>query len=501
VSAALFTIAVAIAAAPALCVAQPDPASPDSVQPKASPPPPLKALFDWLIKPEPPRQRGTGSPAESLPGPGYGAGSAGQPARAAANPEAAPQASAPAAGLVSTVESSTNASAAAMVSAVPLVAPSSVLVAAAPATGSAAVSALLSPSPAGVPATAEARSGMALILPAKAEGFARAAEVTRKGFMAARELATDKPVIHVLETDGTAAGAIAAYHEALAKNVAVVVGPLTKTEVAALQKEPIPVPTLMLNTPDGAAVTTSGLYMLSLSTELEARYAAERAYRPEAGNAVIVATNSPLSKRAAAAFLESWTKLGGVVKENIEFNGNLAKIKQGVDRAHGDIVFLAADADRARLIKPFLGRHTAVIATSQVYSGAARTEAAGRVDSQKVNDLNGLRFIDMPWLHQPDHPATMVFARPDPPLSADLERLYALGIDAFRVAEQLSHQHGVFEIDGVTGRLAVREGLIERTPIQAEYREGLAVPVDGAMAAQRGTAYAAHAGSPSGEVR
>jgi len=338
---------------------------------------------------------------------------------------------------------------------------------------------------------------MALILPAKAEGFARAAEVTRKGFMAAREQASDRPVIHVIETDGTAAGALTAYHEALAKNVAVVVGPLTKTEVGALQKEAMPVPTLMLNAPDGAVSAMPRQYMLSLSIEMEARAAAETAFRPEAPNAVIVATPSPLSKRAAAAFAEAWTRLGGNIKEQVEFTGPLGRVKSAVDRAKGDIVFLATDAERARLVRPFLGRNTTVIATSQVYSGAARLEvpnSGGKTEPLKINDLNGLRFIDMPWLHQPDHPAAMVYAHPEPPLAADLERLYALGIDAFRVAEQLARARSSFELDGVTGRLSVHEGVIDRTPIQAEFRDGIAVALDGAMLAHGS---AAPAGTPA----
>lgn len=340
-------------------------------------------------------------------------------------------------------------------------------------------------------------SGMALILPAKADGFARASEVTRKGFMAARDVSVDKPAVQVLETDGTAASAVAAYQQALAQNVAVIVGPLTKTEVAAVQNEAIRVPTLMLNAPDGALTAARGLYVLSLSTELEAKVAAETAYRTDAGAAVIVTTPAPLSKRAAAAFADAWTRLGGNVKATLEYSGNPVKIKRGVEQAKGDVVFLATDAERARVIRPFLGRNTMIISTSQVYSVPPRLDpavSAGRVEPTKVNDLNGLRFIDMPWLHQPDHTAVMVYARANPPLSADLERLYALGIDAFRVAEQLARQRTSFDLDGVTGRLAVHEGLIDRAPIEAEYRDGTPVPLEGAVVAH-GAADAGSAGT------
>jgi uncharacterized protein len=98
-------------------------------------------------------------------------------------------------------------------------------------------------------------------------------------------------------------------------------------------------------------------------------------------------------------------------------------------------------------------------------------------DTQKAHDLNGLRFVDMPWLHQADHAASMVFARPEAPLSADLERLYALGIDAFRVAGELARARTEFEVDGVTGGLTVHAGAIRRLPLQLEFRDGTAVPL------------------------
>jgi outer membrane PBP1 activator LpoA protein len=87
-----------------------------------------------------------------------------------------------------------------------------------------------------------------------------------------------------------------------------------------------------------------------------------------------------------------------------------------------------------------------------------------------------LRFVDMPWLHQPDHAATMIFPRPETQLAADLERLYALGIDAFRVAGELARSHTEFTLDGVTGTLTVRAGVILREPLQVEYRDGAVSP-------------------------
>lgn len=445
-------LACALAAAPALCGAQTDPASSGGTAPAAAPgqSSPAKNFLDWLLHPQRAKSGETApvtapvEPAQRAPMPSVAAPAPASPAaEAVPAPTAAPPAPAP-----------------------PLVT--------APAAAAPAGNGAINPVP-GVtfehaPAPAPApRSGMALILPAKAEGFGQAADVTLKGFMAAREIASDKPVVQVLETDGTAAGAIAAYRDALAKNVSVIVGPLTKTEVAAVQGEPIRVPTLMLNVPDGPVNAVHGLYLLSLSIELEARYAAEAAYRPQAAIALIVTSVSPLAKRAAGAFVEDWSRQGGVVKEVVEYAGNPIKVKRSVDQNRPDVVFLALDAERAKVLKPFIARNVVVIATSQVYSGMPRS------DAPRPNELNGLEFVDIPWLHQPDHPATMAYPHLQPSLSADLERLYALGIDAFRVAQQLARERSDFEIDGVTGKLVVGGGVIERTPILAEYRDGLAV--------------------------
>ena len=66
-------------------------------------------------------------------------------------------------------------------------------------------------------------------------------------------------------------------------------------------------------------------------------------------------------------------------------------------------------------------------------------------------------------------------AAQSPGESADLERLYALGIDACRIAQEMARGRTGFDLDGVTGKLTVQAGLIGREPIQAGYRDGEAV--------------------------
>jgi uncharacterized protein len=69
----------------------------------------------------------------------------------------------------------------------------------------------------------------------------------------------------------------------------------------------------------------------------------------------------------------------------------------------------------------------------------------------------------------------MVFARPEQALSAELQRLYALGIDAFRLAMLWTTGRTEFALDGVTGELVVNRRLsarVDRRPSFAEFRKG-----------------------------
>ena len=59
----------------------------------------------------------------------------------------------------------------------------------------------------------------------------------------------------------------------------------------------------------------------------------------------------------------------------------------------------------------------------------------------------------------------------------DMQRLYALGIDAYRIARELAlRPNGAFELDGVTGRLSVDMGsaspAFRRVETGTVYRDG-----------------------------
>jgi hypothetical protein len=244
-----------------------------------------------------------------------------------------------------------------------------------------------------------------------------------------------------------------------------VAGPLTRDGVAALAAgAEISVPTLALNT--GDAKGADKLYFFGISAEAEARQAAKLAAAASLKNAILVSNGAPLSVRLSQAFTEEWEKLGGGIAKKILYKDN-PEVLDDMPEAPGNMVFLAADAKTARLIHPYLNATLPVYATSQLFDGDA--------DTLTNYDLNNTHFVDMPWLVQPDHLAVMVYPRANPPLDASMERLYALGIDAFRLLQIMlgNTYRSALPLDGVTGLIRLNSNhQFQREAVPALIKQG-----------------------------
>jgi hypothetical protein len=309
---------------------------------------------------------------------------------------------------------------------------------------------------------------IALLLPLQSPDFGQAADAVQQGFMAAIEPKRQQLPVRVYSNFDENSGVVAAYRQAIANGARAVVGPLTRSGVSALAAEKdIPVPTLALNIVEGQPAKQ--LYFFGMSVEAEARQDAQLAKQHGLHQAIIITTRSQLSQRMQAAFEEEWNgsdKDRGILRE-IEFNDDptvFADIADITDTT----VFLATDSGKARLIRPYLPNKLPVYATSQIFAGN---------DNTLTNyDLNGIRFVDMPWLLQPDHPAVMIYPRASPPLSTDRERLYALGIDSFRLIQLLltGKVASAMPLDGVSGQIQLSGQTFQRAPIQAVFVQGRA---------------------------
>lgn len=317
---------------------------------------------------------------------------------------------------------------------------------------------------------------IALLLPVNSNAFAQHAEAVKAGFLAAAKThgRTLLP-IRVYAVNDDIQNIVAGYRQALTAGARLVVGPLTRNGVTALAASRlVAVPTLALNVPEGGLRLPANLYTLSLQVETEARQAAQLAFREGRLNAFTIYADTPILRRIHQAFIEEFTRLGGKHVAEYAFTpdpAGLGRIKQAIALGVADMAFLALDLPRARLARPYLGP-LALYASSQVHPGST--------DPLAGFDLADVRFFDMPWLLQPDHPAVMVYPRPDYRDAPDLDRLYALGIDAFRIAQDLLSGDFDPKLDGVTGRITLgRDQHFVRELVSARFSAGkLVAPTD-----------------------
>jgi outer membrane PBP1 activator LpoA protein len=370
---------------------------------------------------------------------------------------------------------------------------------------------------------------MALLLPLKSEVLGEAADALRAGFLAAWERDRDNISVTVVETGDVAQDVLASYASAQEKND-IVVGPLARSAVAAVAGSAlVRKPTIALSTPEGygapgAAPLPPQMLAMGLSIEEEARQAAQwAAVDHPKGTALILTTSTPWQRRIAAAFAAHWQRLG-MPSRTVELgapNGylsdpELVQLRARIQADPPSLIFAALGADQTRQLRGALvnvlpnplpagsdpaatpaapadtvpGALTGAQALAQaavlpIYGTSSLNPGSG--SNSPTQELDGVRLLDLPWQIQRDHPAVMVYPRPLPPAerkpgAADLERLYALGIDAYRVAREIArHPASRFHLDGVTGRLTISfgngEASFERAEQAALYRNGVPQPV------------------------
>jgi len=323
----------------------------------------------------------------------------------------------------------------------------------------------------GIPASA-GPSAIALVLPFYEPAFSAAAEAVRQGVEAANRADGNRFAIQLWHTNASADRILAGYDAALAAGAKAVIGPMTRDGVAALvAANRAGPPTVTLNLGEAGKPLPPHFYAFGLALDAEARIVAQAAWREDLRNVAVVGTASPLSDRTVAAFVDEWLLLGGRITDvfAVPPDAELDVLRQSLAEKPPEAIFLAADAERAPSLRPYLGNQVPVWTTSQVNTGGSNRLGA--------LDLSGMRFLEMPWILRPNDPAIAVYPRP-PTSGTDLNRFYALGIDAFRLAAALADGRLSPQFDGVTGRIRAAPGAnVVREPIPATIRNGVAVPL------------------------
>ncbi len=311
---------------------------------------------------------------------------------------------------------------------------------------------------------------IAIVLPLNATAYSRAAEAVSAGFLAAAAGGRATYVVIPHAEDGV----LGAFEAARIAGAKVIVGPLIRDDLKVIAQADIDLPwTLALNQFDDATSSPARLFTFSLTVESDARTIARRMRDDAVQNIAIVGGETPLMKRFAGAFATEWLLNGGNAPNSFRFDAApeaLTTLKRDVLKKAPDAALLAVDGGSAPLVKPFLGT-VAAYASGLVFD--QKSEAT-------LRDLDGLTIVEIPWLVTPAAPEFAKYARRDFP-SASLDRLYALGIDAFRIAQaMIDGPPGQFVLEGATGHVTLTEGRqFAREGRLATFRAGQLVPLDG----------------------
>ncbi len=314
---------------------------------------------------------------------------------------------------------------------------------------------------------------IALVLPLESPDYARAAEAVRDGFLAAAAAAGEKDRVRVIPH--AADGVLAAFDEARKDGARVVVGPLVRDDLRAVASSDQPLPvTIALNQLDDAAALPPRVYTFALAIESDARTIARRMRDDGIANVAVVGSDSPLMRRFAQAFVAEWILAGGNPPQSyalVPTQDGLRAMRRDLSRTPIDAIVMAVDGPDAALVKTYAPRVT-TWASAQVNQ---------RLDASMLRDLDEVRFVDVSWIVAPDAAAFAKLPRPEF-ASAALDRLYALGLDAFRVADAfVAAPPDRLSFDGATGHVELSDARqIAREGRLAMFRAGAIVPLDAA---------------------
>lgn len=343
---------------------------------------------------------------------------------------------------------------------------------------------------------------IALLLPQEGS-LASVARALRDGFLAAhyqaQQAGQNPPAIQLYDSSHLSS-LDDFYRQAQADGVQLVVGPLEKPLVKQMSdREQLPITTLALNYSDAGQEGPAQLFQFGLAAEDEAREVARRAWGDGMRRAVALVPRGEWGDRVLNAFRQSWEQSGGslIAAEHVDQPVELAQqiadlfqLRQSESRAKRlqgtlgtqvaaqpsrrqdvDFIFLAATPQQAQQIKPTLAFQYAgdvpVYATSHLFTGSN--------NQAQYLDLNGIRFCETPWLLNSNDPLRQEVDRQWPQAGGSLGRLYAMGVDAYRLAPRLNQLKALPEsrVDGLSGSLSLNPAQrVERQLPWAEFRDG-----------------------------
>ena len=366
---------------------------------------------------------------------------------------------------------------------------------------------------------------IALLLPTSGP-LATAGKSVRDGFMAAYYSAIadhsgsdSQHTPEVLFFDTHKADIPELAEKARDEGAELIIGPLDKGNVIRLKQSPPEGVTILAlnytdtrktdssqsdnsNTPTAAGAS---FYQFGLSTEDEAKLAAQRGILDGHHRALIFTSDASWSQRAVESFTAEWKKLKGEVAGISQFDnqseystlaGEALLVDKSQQRARQinrllreqigfeprrrqdvDMIFMAASPEEARQIKPAIAYQYAgdipTYATSNAYSG--------QTSRSRDQDLNFLRIPVMQWyIPGQSSPLKQSITDTWPTARGQYGSLFALGADSYNLHPRLQQLRSLSgsRIDGLTGWLSINEqGRVSRELSWQIFRNGQLTPL------------------------
>lgn len=332
---------------------------------------------------------------------------------------------------------------------------------------------------------------VALLLPLTGN-FAAQGQAIRDGFVSAWVESGQSAELVVVDS---AQDAVAAWQQAQAQGADMLVGPLLRPQVEALQQSgTVKVPWLALN-----RVYRPGFaddYYFALAPEDEAAQAAEEAVDRNARHPMLLGLDTSTNSRQAQAFIDRWRQYGhnepvdmrlfsnrqqleAGIRDMLQIDDSKARIRQvesvlgrsvvaeARSRRDVDFLYLLGDREEVGLMKAFIDVTISPFADPI----AAYTSSRGHPDLESpagLRDFNGLSFTEMPYFVAQQGPALAMrdlLGQLRPQWPSALERLFAMGYDAARLLPRMAvlRVAGTEPVQGISGSIGIdSNGVIYR---------------------------------------
>ncbi|EPC8952882.1 penicillin-binding protein activator [Cronobacter sakazakii] len=297
-----------------------------------------------------------------------------------------------------------------------------------------------------------------------------------------------------------------------------VVGPLLKESVDGVLKSGTPLNVLALNQPETVQNRPNVCYF-ALSPEDEAADAAAHIWQEGKRAPLLLVPYSALGDRVTKAFADRWTQLGGGTVLQQKF-GSVNELKMNINGGTGialtgspvaaslpqqqpvtigglsipapptdaqitagtsgnvDAVYILATPSEIALIKPMIAMRAGSHSGATLYASSRSAQGGSGPDFRL--EMEGLEFSDIPMLTG-SNPALMQQALAAVNNDYSLARLYAMGVDAWSLANHFSQMRQVpgFQLSGNTGALsATQDCVINRKLTWLKYQQGQLVPAN-----------------------